>query len=92
MADKETKDVVIALNEVAVVVAKHMRDGAVKAIEETVADILASAELKAVLTEAITNIVAVPTETQKFTFQDWLDLGMCQISYIPKLLVALQKV
>jgi hypothetical protein len=87
----ETRDVLVAANELALVVVKHVKDGAqLSDIPAVITDLLASDAFKAALVEAIKNIQAVPGEIADIDLSESIELVKAQIAYVPKIIEALK--
>jgi hypothetical protein len=89
---QETKEVLIASNELTLVVIKHVKDGiAVSDIPAIVSELIASDSFKLALVDAITGITNVPAEIKDIDFVEGMELAKVQLGYVPKLLEALKK-
>lgn len=89
---KETKEVLVGLNEVTMLVAKHLKDGAqLTDIMAVIEDFKKDPELIAKLEAARENIAAVPNEVKDVSLLEAGELAMVQISYVPKLIASFSK-
>ncbi len=89
---QETKEVLVAVNEIAIVIVKHVKDGvSVSDIPAIVSELIGSDSFKTTLTAAITNITQVPAEIKDIDLLEGGELAICQASYLPKILEALKK-
>jgi hypothetical protein len=89
---QETKEVLIAANELTLVVIKHVKDGiAVSDIPAIVSELMTSDAFKLALVDAITGITNVPAEIKDIDFVEGMELGKVQLGYVPKILEALKK-
>jgi hypothetical protein len=89
---KETKEVLVAINEVAIVLAKHLKDGA--QLTDAIAivdDFKNNPDLLAKLLAAKENISAVPAELKDVSLVEGVELAITQASYAPKIIAALKK-
>lgn len=87
--DKDTKEVLVAVNELAVVLVQKLKEQ--KSLIEEGMDIyqaIQSPEMMAKLQAAFDNISAVPDELKGLSFTDDVDLCMVQLSYLPKIAAA----
>lgn len=92
MADKEMKELLVGVNELAIILMMQFKDGM------QVADFAAlymkytqDADLKAKLDAAIAGISQVPAEMKSVTLQDGIELAILQASYVPKIIEAMKK-
>jgi len=89
---KETKEVVIAANEIAVLIVKKLRDGVqVQDGVDVASALFMDGDIKNAVNAAAENIKDVPNEIKDLDIQEGIELGMCQISYVPKFIDALKK-
>jgi hypothetical protein len=89
---EETKEVLVASNELTLVVLKHIKDGVqVSDVPAIVTDLIASDSFKIALVAAITNITQVPAEIKDLDFTEGMELAKVQLAYVPKILEALKK-
>lgn len=86
---KETKEALIGVNEVAVLIASKFKDGVqfgdFAAFWEAFKN---DAEFKAKMEAAYNGYQAIPEEVKDLDVGEGLELAMVQIQYIPKLLAA----
>jgi hypothetical protein len=88
---KETTEAVVGVNEVSLLLIKHLKDGAqVTDIMAIVDDIKNNPELLAAILAAKDNISAVPAEMKDCSMLEAVQLSMVQISYLPKIISALK--
>jgi hypothetical protein len=88
----ETEDVLVAVNELSLVVIQHVKDGVqVSDIGAIVFQLMNSDAAKVALVKAVENILAVPKEIGDIDLGEGLELGKVQLSYLPKILEALRK-
>lgn len=90
---KETKEVLVGLNEVSIAIAKRFKDGIQVAqdAEGLYEDLVKDAQVKAVILAAYENAKAVPAELKDLSVMEGVELGMVQAQYIPKIVEALKK-
>ena len=89
---RNVKEVLIALNVLALVIIKNIKDGVqVSDIPAIIMQVMGSDETKAALVAAIENILAVPTEIADLSIAEGLELGGEQLKYLPLILDALRK-
>jgi hypothetical protein len=89
---QETKEVLIAANELTLVVIKHVKDGiAVSDIPAIVSELIASDSFKLALVDAVKGVTNVPAEIKDIDFAEGMELAKVQLGYVPKLLEALKK-
>ena len=89
---QETKEVLIASNELTLVVIKHVKDGvSVADLPAIVSELMTSDSFKLALVDAITGITNVPAEIKDIDFVEGMELAKVQLGYVPKLLEALKK-
>ncbi len=88
----ETKEVIVALNEVIVVIAKLLKDGfQVSDVTDLAKSVFMDEEMKAVLKKAYENISVCKDEIKEIDIMEIVELGTVQLQYIPKILEALKK-
>jgi hypothetical protein len=89
---KETKDVLVAANELTLVIIKHVKDGiAVSDIPAIVSELMGSDAFKLALVDAVTGVTNVPAEIKDIDFAEGMELGKVQLDYVPRILEALKK-
>jgi hypothetical protein len=89
---QETKEVLIASNELTLVVIKHVKDGiAVSDIPAIVSELIASDSFKLALVDAVKGVTNVPAEIKDIDFAEGMELAKVQLEYVPKILEALKK-
>lgn len=91
---KETKEVLIGANEVAILAVEVLKDGVQLGHDFSVVyDRLTKDQaFKEKLAAAYENISAVPQELGDLDFFEMIDLGKTQLDYVPKFLAAAKKV
>lgn len=88
----ETKEVLVAVNELGLVVIKHVKDGvSVADVPAIVSELVASDSFKLALVSAVTGITNVPAEVKDVDFTEGMELAKVQLGYVPQLLAALKK-
>lgn len=88
----ETKEVLVAVNELGLVVIKHVKDGvSVADVPAIVSELVASDSFKLALVSAVTGITNVPAEVKDVDFTEGMELAKVQLGYVPKILEALKK-
>jgi antitoxin component HigA of HigAB toxin-antitoxin module len=86
---QETLEVVQALNEVALVLARNFKDGVqVGDAVSIVTQLLSDDEFKAKLSKAFENVSKVPAEIAEFGLDDAAVLFTEEIAFVPKLIAA----
>jgi hypothetical protein len=89
---EETKEVLIAANEIGLVVVKHVKDGVQATdIPAIVVELFNSDDFKQAIAKAVENVTLVPKEIADISLAEGLELAKEQIAYVPKLLAALKK-
>ncbi|HRT83935.1 MAG TPA: hypothetical protein P5523_04790 [Bacteroidales bacterium] len=90
---KETKEALIGLNELALVIAVRLKDGfqVVEDISAVVAKLMSDAEFQAKLQAAYENIGAIPEEIKDLQLNEVIELVGVQVGYVPKFVEALKK-
>ena len=88
---KETKEAIIGVNELSLVLIKHLKDGAqLTDISAVVEEIKNNPELLAKLQAAKDGIDQVPAEAKDISLVEGGELLMAQVSYVPKIIAALK--
>lgn len=88
----ETKEVMIAANEIALVVVKHVKDGVQATdIPGIVVELFNSDDFKQAIARAVENVTLVPKEVADISLTEVMDLAKEQLAYVPRLLAALKK-
>lgn len=88
----ETKEVLTAINELALVVIKHVKDGfAVSDIPAIISELMITDSFKLALVQAVEGIARVPSEIKDVDFMEGMELAKIQLAFIPKILEALKK-
>jgi hypothetical protein len=89
---QETQEVLVATNELALVVVKHVKDGVqIGDIGAVVGELISNVQFREALTKAVQNVAQVPAEIKDIDFAEGLELAKLQIAYIPKFVEALKK-
>ena len=89
---KETKEALVGLNEVSILIAKRLKDGAQASdIPALLEDLKKDPEVISKLEAARDNIAAVPAEIKDLQLSEGMELGVVQASYVPKLIAAFKK-
>jgi len=89
---KETKEVLIAVNELALIIIKHVKDGVqVSDIPAIAVEMFRNEAFKDAIANAVKDIAMVPAEVKDINVEEGLELAKEQISYLPRLLEALKK-
>lgn len=87
----ETRDVLEAVNEIAIIIIKHAKDGVqISDIGAIVLNIMNSDDTKKALVKAVENVTAVPAELADIDLSEGMELGKVQLGYLPKILAALK--
>jgi hypothetical protein len=82
---KETKEVIVAANEIALLLVDRLKDGAqVGDVVAVVEKITQDQEFKDKLSAAFENIQKVPAELADLDFIEGGELAVLQLSYLPK--------
>lgn len=90
---KETKEALIGINEIALLIATRLKDGLqlVEDISAVIAKLTTDAEFQAKLKDAYENIGAIPEEVKDLQIGEVVELVGVQVGYIPKFVDALKK-
>jgi hypothetical protein len=89
---EETKEVLVAMNELGLVIAKHVKDGPQATDIAAIAmELFGSDAFKLALVQAIGNVTQVPAEIKDIDITEGMALATLQLEYIPKLLEVLKK-
>lgn len=89
---KNTKEVVVAANELAITMIKLMKDGIqLTDAVELYNKIITDESFKTAMLNAYDNIKLVPEEIKELDVMEATELGIIQLSYIPKYVEALKK-
>ena len=89
---KETKECLVAINEVGLVVAHLVKDGL--QAEDAIGfynEIIANDKMKAVIAAAYENYQAIPKEILDIDLGEGCELAKCQVEYLPKYLAEIKK-
>jgi hypothetical protein len=88
---KETKEVLEAVNELACVIIKHVRDGVqFTDVPAIILELVSSDSFRTTLTKAIENVTQVPGEIADLDVSEGSELAIAQTMYLPKILAALK--
>lgn len=91
MGIKETKEALIGVNELSLVLIKHLKDGAqLTDIMAVVDDLKNNPELLEKLKAAKEGIEQVPAEAKDISLIEAGELLMTQVGYVPKIIAALK--
>lgn len=89
---KETKEALVGVNELAVLLVLRLKDGAgfddIMAIWEKLGN---DQEFKQKLSDAVKGISEVPAEVKDIDLNEGIDLARLQLDYLPKYIDALKK-
>ena len=89
---KETKEVLVAVNELALIIIKHVKDGLqVSDVPSIALEMFMNEAFKDAIANAVNNISLVPEEVKDLSVEEGLELAKEQISYLPRLLDGLKK-
>jgi hypothetical protein len=89
---KETKEALIAINELGVKIASLAKDGLQVADGLALVALLsADSDLQSKLLAAFQGVQAVPAELKELDINEGVELVVLQASYVPKILEALKK-
>lgn len=89
---KETKEAVVGIMEIAIVIAKALKDGAQISDAVTVyQNLFSNEEMKEKVMAAFKDINKVPEEIKDASLVEASELAIVAVSYIPKLVEALKK-
>lgn len=89
---EETKEVLVSVNELGLVIAKHVKDGvSITDIPAIIVDLLSSDAFKQALVNAITNVSAVPAEIKDINIDETFQLMMTQAGFVTKFIDVLKK-
>ena len=90
---KETKELLVGVNEVALVLIERLKDGI--QIGDDIAAIIAKwqsdSDFQAKLTLAVMGINGIPEEVKDIDVNEGVELATIQLSYIPRILAAAKK-
>lgn len=84
---KETKEVLIALNELSLFIIERAKDGV--GFDDAIA-LFGHSELKGKLLQAFDGVKDVKAELDNLSLEEGLELGQVQISYVPKIVAAVK--
>jgi hypothetical protein len=91
LAVKETKELLVGVNELSLIMIKHLKDGAqISDVMAIVDEMKNNPELLAKLEAAKNDIAAIPEEIKDCSLVEAGELAMVQISYVPKIIAALK--
>lgn len=90
---KESKELLIGVNELSLVLMKHLKDGfqAGKDAAAILGELVANEEVKNKLVEAVQGVDKVPAEIKDLSLEEGVELGMVQVGYVSKIVDALKK-
>lgn len=86
---QETKDVLVAANELALVIVSEVRDG-VQAddVQKVIEKVMTSPAVTGAFQKAVQNVMAVPLELADISFFEGIELAQTQLAYVPKFIEA----
>lgn len=90
---KETKEALIGVNKLSILMMKRLKDGV--GIDDAFAvyeKLKSDAEFRQALVDAYQGIEKVPAEVKDIDLSEAVELVSVQVSYIPKMVEALKKV
>jgi hypothetical protein len=89
---KETKEAVVALNEISLFVASRLKDGVgLDDATALFAKVTGDEEFQKLVAAAYENYKAIPAEVKDVDVLEGVELGMLQLGYLPKFVEALKK-
>ena len=89
---EETKEVLIALDEISLLILGQIKDGIqLSDVVSIITKVLASEELKSALSRAVVGISNIPAELKDIDLSEGIELIKTEIAYVPKFLEALKK-
>ena len=89
---EETKEALVAFNEVSVFCAHHFKNGVqVADFSELYSEIIANPDFKAKMLAAYENYNLIPSELKDLDLGEGLELAKLQVEYIEKFVDAFQK-
>lgn len=94
MADiKETKELLVGVNEMSILIISVLKDGfqAGEDIAKIVEKLTTDAAFREKMMASYEGIQNMPDEVKDISLAEGVELGMIQLSYVPKLLEALKK-
>lgn len=92
MGVKETKELLVGVNELSIELIKHFKDGIqVADALAIVDDFKTNPDLLAAIMAAKDNIQAVPAEVKDLSLAEGIELALAQAAYVPKLIAAAAK-
>jgi hypothetical protein len=92
IGDKETKEALVAVNELAVILVKALKDG-FQPVQDgmEIYEAIKTPEVMAKLQAAADQIGQVPAELKDLDITEDSELAIVQLSYLPKFVEALKK-
>ncbi len=93
MEIKETKELIIGANELALLLITRLKDGlqVVEDVTAIIGKLMSDAEFQAQMQAAYDNIQAIPEEIKDLQIGEVIELVGVQVSYVPKIVDALKK-
>lgn len=89
---KESKEALIGINELAIFIAKRLKDGVGMDDIGAIIDLLKNdGEFKIKVAAAFDGIKAVPEEMKDIDINEGVELAMVQVMYMPKIIEAFKK-
>lgn len=88
---KESKELLVACNEIAIVLIKQLKDGFQPAdASELLSKIMLDEELKSKLLEAYLGMSKIKDELKDVQLAEGIELAMLQVQYVPKIIEAMK--
>jgi len=89
---KETKELLVGLNHLSLMLVKHLKDGFQLGKDSVaiVSELMTNKELKTALSEAANGVSKVPAEIKDMSLAEGMELVMVQVDFVPKLLEAMK--
>lgn len=88
---KESKEVLVAMNQVSLLLIKHFKDGfQVKDVIDIVSDVLNNEDLKKALVNAGEKISLVPEEMKDLSAAEVIELVIMEAQAVPEIIAALK--
>lgn len=90
---KETKELLVGINELSLVLIKHLKDGLQVGKDATaiLSELVSNDELKDKLADAVQGLDALDDELKDISLEEGVELGMVQVAYIGRLIEAANK-
>lgn len=81
---KETRELLVGLNEVSLLLLRHLKDGVVGEFEAFYQAMSSNADFKTKVQAAFDNYQAVPEEVKDLNIAEVVELSMVQLNYVPQ--------